>query len=131
LIVPKLNWSDFHDNHPASHYVRLAVPKDEEGSPLVPLREVHATVTRLISKLQPSGSYALAVSRETGDPEVHCAFAEGEDADLLAAAIAGQPVQPSPRQRLVTLSPHAYGEVLKRAGKPGRGSRRPLRHASG
>jgi hypothetical protein len=126
----KLNWRALHEAHPASHRVRLVIPRDEEGEPVVPLREVQTALSRLVSRLQPSGSYALAIDRAPGAPEVHCAFVEGRDADLFTEAVAGPSDEPASQQRLLTLTAHAYEEVVKRAGTPPRGSRGSWRHVS-
>jgi hypothetical protein len=123
--MPKLGWQAFREAYPTSHCVRLVLAKDQEGSPLVPLREVQQTIARLLAALGPAGYYSLTIRRDAGEPEILCLFSEEKDADLLAEAVPGYPPEISGRSHPRILGDEEYGQLLERAGRPRSSSRKP------
>jgi len=98
--MPKMAWSTFLENHPASHghVVVAGVPIDTDadmGSRH--LQTLHGRLSKLISRLGPEGAYSVTIVRQAGAPEIHAAFEKSHDADRLARAVGAraEPVPPS------------------------------------
>jgi hypothetical protein len=122
--MPRLDWQAFQEAHPISHGVRLTFDKDHTGAPFVQLRDAHVTMSRLLGRLDLAGRYTLSISRESGEPEIICLFSNQTDAEAVAAAVAGQQLKQTGRDRLRRLAESDYEQILERAGPPQRGGSR-------
>jgi hypothetical protein len=78
--VPKTPWSNFIYQHPAAHLIAGIVPEEDvvAASP----RRLILLLSKLLSRLGLSGSYALTVDRQNATPEIHCVFEHEIDAWL-------------------------------------------------
>jgi hypothetical protein len=112
--MPKVDWWELKTLHPASR--RVAIEVVEEDGLL--LKDAYLAIARLISqKVKPREAYAVRLTRDSGGPEVHCAFAEPEEADRFDEAMRSSGDG-------LTLTPKAYARLLEIAGKPGRSGRK-------
>jgi hypothetical protein len=84
--MPKVPWHVFRSDHPRAHLVAASIESAElVGSP--DLKTAKAVLERLVKTLAPTGDYATSIVRETGQPEVHLAFANELDARKLAESV--------------------------------------------
>ena len=81
--MSKVPWHVFRSEHPRAHLVAASIEAAElVGSP--DLKTAKTILERLVKALAPVGEYATSIVRETGEPEVHLAFANELDARKLA-----------------------------------------------
>ncbi len=79
-------WHVFRNDHPRAHLVAASIEAAElVGSP--DLKTAKTILERLVKTLGPTGDYATAIVRETGEPEVHLAFENEPDARKLANSV--------------------------------------------
>ena len=84
--MSKVPWHVFRNDHPRAHLVAASIEAAElVGSP--DLKTAKTILERLVKTLGPTGDYATAIVRETGQPEVHLAFENEPDARKLAASV--------------------------------------------
>jgi len=90
--MPKTVWTTFATRHPGGHLVVATVPIEaDQDIGTRHLKDLHARLSRLLTRLAPVGDYALTIVRDAGPPEIHVAFAERSDADRLAATVKARP----------------------------------------
>mgnify|MGYP000741517692 CR=1 FL=1 len=90
--MPKMAWTTLVAKHPVSHLVAASVPIGEgQDIGTRHLRELHALLSRLLTRLAPVGDHAITIVRDSGSPEIHAAFSERSDADRLAATVKARP----------------------------------------
>jgi hypothetical protein len=84
--MSKVPWHVFRNDHPRAHLVAASIEAAElVGSP--DLKTAKTILERLVKTLGPTGDYATSIVRETGQPEVHFAFANEVDARKLADSV--------------------------------------------
>jgi hypothetical protein len=87
--MPKVAWSTFVSSRSGVHLVAGVIPPEIQWwAPKQLLSLIGSLVTRLV----PAGRYALTIDRESGTPEIQCAFEQAADADKLAAVVHAEPV---------------------------------------
>lgn len=104
----------------ARHVVVVRVPMRDDDL-LLPLRDLQNLFIRYLRKQPPEGDFAILIMRQDGVPEVHCSFAEGADADRLAASIRGESATPREDEAsryFVELDDEILFEVAHVAGPP-------------
>lgn len=90
--MPKTAWTTFVARHPGGHLVAATVPIEaDQDIGTRHLKNRHAQLSRLVSRLAPVGDYAVTIVRDIGPPEIHAVFAERRDADRLAATVKARP----------------------------------------
>jgi len=90
--MPKTAWTTFVARHPGGHLVAATVPIEaDKDIGTRHLKDLHARLSRLVTRLAPVGDYAIAIVRDAGPPEIHVAFVERSDADRLAATVKARP----------------------------------------
>lgn len=127
--MAKLDWAAFLAAHPDAHCVRLEVLLD--GAPATNLRQLSDTVKRLVrDRMKPRGVWALQLYRHDGSQSLECAFAQLEDARLLAGMVSAIPC-PKSSEWLSYWSAQLNEELLETiyqlAGPPDGGRNRPPR----
>lgn len=104
----------------ARHVVVVRVPMRDDDL-LLPLRDLQNLFIRYLRKQPPEGDFAILIMRQDGVPEVHCTFAEGADAERLAASIHGESTAPregEASRHFVELDDEILIEVAHVAGPP-------------
>lgn len=104
----------------ARHVVVVRVPMHGDDL-LLPLRDLQNLLIRYLRKQPPDSDYAILIMRQDGVPEVHCSFAEGADAERLAASLHGAsaPAREAEASRhFVELDDDILFEVSQAAGPP-------------
>lgn len=104
----------------ARHVVVVRVPMRDDDL-LLPLRDLQNLFIRYLRKQPPEGDFAILIMRQDGVPEVHCTFAEGADAERLAASIHGEATEPredEASRHFVELNDEILLEVAHIAGPP-------------
>jgi hypothetical protein len=90
--MPKMVWSTFVARHPGGHLVAATVPiETDQDIGTRHVKDLHAKLSRLLTRLAPVGDYAVTIVRDSGPPEIHTAFSERSDADRLAATVKARP----------------------------------------
>jgi hypothetical protein len=75
----------FIDRHPAGHLVVAALPHDDDRQ--ANLDRALAVLTKLLSRLNLKGAYALTVERRRDGPEIQCAIERVENARKVSEAV--------------------------------------------
>ena len=118
--MSKVPWHVFRSEHPRAHLVAASIEAAElVGSP--DLKTAKTILERLVKALAPVGEYATSIVRETGEPEVHLAFANELDARKLA-----DPVRAAMTDRY-----HGWASQRAVATRRGRRRRPGVRPAAG
>lgn len=102
------------------HVVVVRVPMRDDDL-LLPLRDLQNLFIRYLRKQPPEGDYTILIMRQDGVPEVHCSFAEGRDAERLAASIHGEPATPGETEasrHFVEIDDEILLEIARIAGPP-------------
>jgi hypothetical protein len=104
----------------ARHVVVVRVPMQGDDL-LLPLRDLQNLFIRYLRKQPPDSDYSILIMRQDGVPEVHCSFAEGGDAERLAASIHGVSTaakEAEASRHFVELDDEILLEIAEVAGPP-------------
>jgi hypothetical protein len=104
----------------ARHVVVVRVPMRDDDL-LLPLRDLQNLFIRYLRKQPPEGDYTILIMRQDGVPEVHCTFAEGADAERLAASLRGVTAtarESEASRHFVELGDEILLEIARIAGPP-------------
>jgi len=82
--MSKTGWGDLISRFPEPHIVVAVLPDVAEKATLSNAQSAHRLLVRLIRKVTTKRDFAVTVSRQSGEREVLCAFADGSDARLFA-----------------------------------------------
>ena len=84
--MSRVPWADFEERGPPGHLVAATVDGDHEvGSP--DLKTVQLILRSLIRIQGPAGDYATTMVRDAGQPALHLAFDEADDARRVASVL--------------------------------------------
>ena len=117
--MAKVAWNELLAHHPEPHLVVAQLPGSSEEERLSNAHSAMRLLARLIRKLEIKGSFAVAISRQSGGRKVMCAFGDRSDADLMVK-ITGASVADEPRgaRAVFTLDHAAEQDLTKIAGLP-------------
>ncbi|HYX04240.1 MAG TPA: hypothetical protein VE963_19250 [Reyranella sp.] len=87
--MPKRTLTEFLDTHRAGAHLVAGVPPKSHGDEN--LRTQARKLVRAVEFGKPGGDYAVGVVRETGRPELYCAFADPADAQSFAEFVGARP----------------------------------------
>jgi len=87
--MPKRTLTEFLDTHRAGAHLVAGVPPRSHGDEN--LRTQARKLVRAVEFGKPSGDYAVGVVRETGRPQLYCAFQDQADAQGFAAFVGARP----------------------------------------
>ena len=117
--MAKAAWNELLASHPKPHIVVAQLPGFSEEERLSSALSAVRLLIRLIRKLPTKGSFAVAISRQSGQREVVCAFGDSSDADLMAKITGASAANDRRGARPVfTLDHAAEQELNKIAGQP-------------
>jgi hypothetical protein len=83
--MPKMAWTDFLEQFPRAHRIIATLPATADEGKLN-ARAAQQLLERLCKNLGLLGQYAVAVSRQSGQCQIVCAFSRDGDAALAADA---------------------------------------------
>ena len=117
--MAKAAWNDLLANNPEPYLVVALLPSSSEEERISNAQSAIRLLVRLIRKLPIKGSFAVAVSRQSGQRKVVCAFGDSSDADLMAW-ITGATVATDRRDAppVFTLDHNKEDELTRIAGLP-------------
>jgi hypothetical protein len=88
--MPKRTLTEFLDTHRDAHLVAGLPPKSRADENL---RTQARKVLRAVEFGKPRGDYAVGVVRETGRPQLFCAFEDQADAQAFVDFVGARPTQ--------------------------------------
>ncbi len=118
------NWQVFTSEHLVAHHVILRL--DEAARDKLPtMRELKPIAQRAISNLDATTPFAVTVFRAGGPEELHCAFAEPQQARAFASALGRPPeaLEGHPGRAIVEFDGKTFDLLWGIAGPPLRPSR--------
>ena len=114
--MAKAAWDDLLARVPQSHLLVAVLPDLSDKDTLLNAQSAQRLLVRLIRKLSTKADFAVTVSRQSGQREILCAFADSSDARLFAS-IANASVTGCARYSFV-LDGRAERKLIKIAGPP-------------
>jgi hypothetical protein len=111
----KATWNDLLARFPEPHLLVAVLPGSDKES-IFNAQSAQRLMVRLIRKLSTKADFAVTVSRQSGQPEILCAFADSSDARLFAS-IANASVSDCARYSFL-FDGAAERKLLKIAGPP-------------
>ena len=112
----KATWNDLLARVPEPHVLVAVLPDSSEKESIFNAQSAQRLMVRLIRRLSTKSDFAVAVSRQSGQREILCAFADSSDARLFAS-ITNASVSDCARYSFV-LDESAERKLLKIAGPP-------------
>ena len=112
----KATWNDLLARSPEPHLLVAVLPDASEEESIFNAQSAQRLMVRLIRKLPVHGEFAVTVSRQSGQREILCAFADSSDAALVAK-VASASMSDRVRYSFV-LDESAERKILKIAGPP-------------
>jgi hypothetical protein len=112
----KAVWNDLLARFPEPHLLVAVLPDSSEKESIFSAQSAQQLMVRLIRKLSTKADFAVTVSRQSGQREILCAFADGSDARLFAS-ITNASVSDCARYPFL-LDGSAERKLLKIAGPP-------------
>jgi len=112
----KATWNDLLARFPQPHLLVAVLPASSEKESIFNAQSAQRLMVRLIKKLSTKADFAVTVSRQSGQREILCAFADSSDARLFAS-IANASVSDCARYSFL-LDGSAEQKLLKIAGPP-------------
>jgi hypothetical protein len=88
--MPKRTLTEFLDTHRDAHLVAALPPKSRADENL---RTQARKLLRAVEFGKPRGDYAVGVVRETGRPQLFCAFEDQADAQAFVDFVGARPTQ--------------------------------------
>ena len=79
----KATWNDLLARFPEPHVLVAVLPNSSEKESIFNAQSAQRLMVRLIRKLPTHGEFAVTISRQSGQREILCAFADSSDAALL------------------------------------------------
>jgi hypothetical protein len=114
--MTKATWSDLLARFPEPHVLVAVLPDSSETESIFNAQSAQRLMLRLIRKLSTKADFAVTVSRQSGQREILCAFADSSDARWFAS-IANASVSDCARYSFL-LDGSAAQKLLKIAGPP-------------
>ena len=112
----KATWNDLLARFPEPHVLVAVLPDSSEKESIFNAQSAQRLLVRLIKKLPTHGEFAVMISRQSGQREILCAFADSSDAAVVAKA-ASASMSDRARYSFV-LDEAAECNLLKIAGPP-------------
>ena len=112
----KATWNDLLARFPEPHVLVAVLPDSSEHESIFNAQSAQRLLVRLIKKLPTHGDFAVTISRQSGQREILCAFADSSDAAVVARA-ASALLSHGPRYSFV-LDEAAECNLLRIAGPP-------------
>jgi hypothetical protein len=116
VTAMKATWNDLLARFPEPHLLVAVLPASSEKESIFNAQSAQRLMLRLIRKLSTKADFAVTVSRQSGQREILCAFADSSDARLFAS-IANASVSDCARYSFL-LDGSAEQKLLKIAGPP-------------
>jgi hypothetical protein len=89
--MARLDWTTFLAAHPQAHLLAAHVPEPDAMA----LKRLRRLMQALIDGEDPAADYATAIVRRRDITEIHCGFAQRDDAERVGARLGSKPVAPS------------------------------------
>ena len=112
----KATWNDLLARFPEPHVLVAVLPDSSEKEIIFNAQSAQRLLVRLIKKLPTHGAFAVMISRQSGQREILCAFADSSDAAVVAKATSAY-MSDGARYSFV-LDEAAECNLLKIAGPP-------------
>ena len=114
--MAKATWNDLLARFPEAHLLVAVLPASSEKESIFNAQSAQRLMVRLIKKLSTKADFAVTVSRQSGQREILCAFADSSDARFFAS-IANASVSDCARYSFL-LDGLAERKLIKIAGPP-------------